>query len=67
MVLRFYTFTVNKSGRLEYGYRNDSAQYEVFDSFGNQAQREPSGVDLSHDEWWNTVTHERESEAKAST
>ncbi len=24
------TFTVNKSGRLEYGYTNDSAQYEVF-------------------------------------
>lgn len=34
----FFTFTVNKSGRLEYGYRNDSAQYEVFVSFGKQAQ-----------------------------
>lgn len=61
------TFTVNKSGRLEYGYRNDSAQYEFFVFFGKQAQREPSGVDLSHDEWWNTVTHERDTEAKAST
>ncbi len=46
---------------------NDSAQYEVFVFFGKQAQREPSGVDLSHDEWRNTVTHERETEAKAST
>lgn len=60
-------FTVNKSGRLEYGYRNDSAQYEFFAFFGKQAQREPSGVDLSHDEWRNTVTHERDTEAKAST
>ena len=33
-----FTFTVNKSGRLEYGYRNDSAQYEVFVFFGKQAQ-----------------------------
>ena len=45
---------MNKSGRLEYGYKNDSAQYEIFVFFGKQAQREPSGVDLSHDEWWNT-------------
>jgi hypothetical protein len=45
------TFTVNKSGRLEYGITNYSAQYEIFVFFGKQAQREPSGVDLSHDEW----------------
>ena len=24
------TFTVNKSGRLVYGFRNDSAQYDIF-------------------------------------
>lgn len=24
------TFTVNKSGRLVYGYMNDSAQYDIF-------------------------------------
>ena len=31
MILRFNrTFTANKSGRLEYGLRNDSAQYEAF-------------------------------------
>ena len=34
----FITFTVNKSGRLEYGFRNDSAQYEVFVFFEKQAQ-----------------------------
>ena len=26
----FATFTVNKSGRLVYGFRNDSAQYDIF-------------------------------------
>lgn len=59
-------FTANKSGRLEYGYMYDSAQYEIISSH-EQDEREPSGVNLFHGERWNAQTHERETKAKAFT